>query len=871
MVYVFETVLKMSLGATILVLLVLGARGLIGQRKPALLPVLFALLIAKLIFPVSIESSLSVQNVLNVQSAQTAIQDAADEADVSQADTVTDTDILLTNEQEVITSDAGQDTATDSGDAVYQETTPAVQQGWQPSALEIAAIVWIAGMVAFAGCVTVSNIRFVQLLKRNRRYEAPGFNALFTECKSLACIKRDIPVIQTNDIHTAAVYGVFRPKLLIAPTCFDALSLQQKRHILLHELTHIKRKDTLTCFVITVLNIVYWFNPVIWVAFWLMRKDLEVMCDAKVLEKIGDGEKRAYAATLIDLLGISNVRHTQLITTLFINRASIRRRIMMISKYKKSSALYTVFALLLTVMIAVTGCTSAVENTETTPVLTANWIEQPTDIEDADQSGSEMSVLLASYDFDYSEYAEISGLPENIDKAVGLLGGTVIASGEQIDLMEIFSPVTAENGWETAPFIDTGEWAAAEGIVAYEVAEGATAVATADEAAEATPEPEPTQAPEDTAEKATAAATVDEAAEATPEPEPTQAPEDTMTYEVTEGAEAYTYVYGTAVGGGIDLVVNAAAEAAVTAGLDQITNIDAEGEDFTDGYYGLTNHFKDAVTINASNKGNVITIEIYGPASSVQEEKQTEVVDPELIVTYDLDYSMHNSASTFYNVEKAVGLLDGAVIAPGERLSLNSILGPRTESAGWEAAAGISGGTFVMQYGGGVSAVSNALYNAALRAELDIVESSRYSIPCDYVDGGLDATISTSGPDLIIANPYDIDVTIQSRFEDGIITIEIYGPPMDYTVDFSSELVSTGDEPELEYYYNTETAPDGTAIAQGDSYIYAKSRKSYTYDVYKTLYDTDGNVIETSLFYTCTYKAITGSVYVNGPDPEATS
>ena len=69
------------------------------------------------------------------------------------------------------------------------------------------------------------------------------------------------------------------------------------------------------------------------------------------------------------------------------------------------------------------------------------------------------------------------------------------------------------------------------------------------------------------------------------------------------------------------------------------------------------------------------------------------------------------------NIKIAASMLDGTVIKPGEVLSLNELLGPRNaqtaKTAGWKEAAGIENGAYIEQLGGGISAVSSALYNAS--------------------------------------------------------------------------------------------------------------------------------------------------------------
>lgn len=787
MTYIFETVLEISFGASILALLILGARSLIGRRQNALMPVLCALLIAKLIIPLSIESPLSIQNIFNAQNSQTVIQETTIDIGIPQ----TDLDIAVADITETPSITQTNDVAYTAENTAYQ---PTLKKAWQPSAMDIAAMVWLVGMLILSACIGISNIRFMRLIKKNRAYTSPGFDELMAECKSAFHIRRNISVIRVSEINTAAVYGIFKPKLLISPHCFDVLSIQEKRHIILHELSHIKRKDTLTCLITTVLNVVHWFNPILWVALLLMRKDLEVMCDTNVLRKIGQSEKHSYATTLFTLIKISSTKNMRLVTALFMNKTSIKRRITMIARYKKRTPLYTALALLLTIVIAVTGCTTSVQDVAEETANTSE--EQPQSTEqtgqDEQENGTSANALIGTYSVDFSDYADVESRVHNIEKAIDIIDGAIIPAGVQINFLQE-DTIIEENGWETAPSFN---W-----VTLYQ----------------------------------------------------TNCQEKNLDQ--------------LRVGGGVELVSFALMHGAMVANLDSITSDNP--------YVGLANWFDANVKIQARIENSNIIVDFYGPNNfedqqerMIDEMETEQVIEPALMTSFTLDYSIHGTFATYYNVDKALSLLNDIVITPGEQLSLNSILGPRTETNGWKAAAGISGGAFVLQFGGGVSAVSNALYNAAIRAELEIIERRAHSNMSDYVPGGLDATISTGAPDLVIANPYDIDVTINGRREDGNVIIDIYGPPMEYTVDFTSQLTGTGDAPDAVYHYNAENTPDGATLAKGESRTYVRSRGSSTFGVYITLYDTDGNEIETNFFSETTYRAYTGQIYVNGPEPK---
>jgi vancomycin resistance protein YoaR len=222
-----------------------------------------------------------------------------------------------------------------------------------------------------------------------------------------------------------------------------------------------------------------------------------------------------------------------------------------------------------------------------------------------------------------------------------------------------------------------------------------------------------------------------------------------------------------------------------------------------------------------------------------------------------------------FNIEKALGMLNSSVIKPGEQLSLNKVLGERSAANGWKEGYAIVNGAYTKHYGTGVSAVATALYNAALRAELKINDIAHAAIKSYYVPGGLDATISSAGPDLVIENSYDSDITIEAKVtDDKYIDIYIYGPELGYTVDFFSE-GNIGEAPPQKYVYNKTVTPDSTKIAKGDAYEWCKSRGEETYKIYKVIKKPGDLLGETTLYETYTYRPLQGYTYVNGPDPQA--
>ncbi len=235
-----------------------------------------------------------------------------------------------------------------------------------------------------------------------------------------------------------------------------------------------------------------------------------------------------------------------------------------------------------------------------------------------------------------------------------------------------------------------------------------------------------------------------------------------------------------------------------------------------------------------------------------------------LLGTYKTDYDTSEFGRR-YNIWKMADAINGVKIMPGETWSINEEAGPRSYARGWKPAPGIADGKYQDEPGGGICQTSSTLYNAILRAEVEIVDRSHHSWPLNYVPGGLDATISTGAPDFVIKNNYDIPIYIIANCDGQKknIEISIYGPKFEdgLTRDFTSKEV--GGSPAGEQIIEDPTLPAGTRVVERGSH------PRRVFDVYKHWKDADGNIVKTEKYSTETYQAFNSIVRV-GTAPVAT-
>ncbi|MBQ9942026.1 MAG: VanW family protein, partial [Christensenellaceae bacterium] len=249
-------------------------------------------------------------------------------------------------------------------------------------------------------------------------------------------------------------------------------------------------------------------------------------------------------------------------------------------------------------------------------------------------------------------------------------------------------------------------------------------------------------------------------------------------------------------------------------------------------------------------------------------EVTTEELKEKMVLRASFDTSFSTStANRKHNVKKAAGLLNGTVLKPGEEFSMNGVLGTRTYAAGWKAAPAIvkGGGDTELQAGGGVCQVSTTLYNAVLMADLEITDRRGHSSRVSYVDGGLDATINSTGNiiDFKFKNNTASDILIVSYTKDNRVYTEVYGEP--FSGDFDEIRLSSKRIGTVQPVGEGKITVDPTK-KPGYEEIVIERKTGTRWQSYKHYYK-DGKLVRTENIDVTTYKAHAGEKIVG---PEAT-
>ena len=149
-------------------------------------------------------------------------------------------------------------------------------------------------------------------------------------------------------------------------------------------------------------------------------------------------------------------------------------------------------------------------------------------------------------------------------------------------------------------------------------------------------------------------------------------------------------------------------------------------------------------------------------------------------------------------MRRALELVNGTVLQPGEVFSFNGIVGDTTAERGFYPAGVIVNGQSTTGYGGGVCQASTTIYGAVLRADLTVVARSPHSIRSSYVPIGQDAAIAYPSMDFQFKNNYDTPIYIEAWESGNKLTVNIYGkhPESWDEIEVVSRQTSTIPQPE---------------------------------------------------------------------------
>ncbi len=348
---VFLKILNMSITASWLVVAVVLLRLLLKRAPKIISLILWALVGVRLILPVSLESVFSL-----IPSAQTFSSSVTAAPSPSLPSGITSPDAM---------SGFSSYTAPiiQSGIPILDSSiNPILSETFAPNAGDsadpiqviafIATIVWAAGVAAMLLYALISYIRL--------------------RLKVREAVKYEDNIMLCDNIASPFILGIIRPKIYIP----SSVGEQDMYYVLAHENAHLKRRDHFWKPLGFFLLSVYWFNPVLWVAYILLCRDIELACDEKVIKSLGIETKKPYSTALVNC---SVSRRALTVCPLAFGEVGVKKRVKTVLNYKKPAFWIIIVALITCIVVAVCFLTNPTSDiNEPTPKFQQfSWTIKP--------------------------------------------------------------------------------------------------------------------------------------------------------------------------------------------------------------------------------------------------------------------------------------------------------------------------------------------------------------------------------------------------------------------------------------------------------------------------------------------------------------
>jgi len=256
-----------------------------------------------------------------------------------------------------------------------------------------------------------------------------------------------------------------------------------------------------------------------------------------------------------------------------------------------------------------------------------------------------------------------------------------------------------------------------------------------------------------------------------------------------------------------------------------------------------------------------LPVTVEEPKGTVEELQKVR----DVLGSYTTYYTT-SSAARVANVENGTRLINGVTLYPGETFSMLDLVTPFTQANGYQMAGSYLNGLVVDSLGGGICQVSTTLYNAVLRAELEIAERSNHSMSVAYVPLSADAAIAESaGKDFCFTNNTKYPIYVE-----GIttplrqVTFNIYGAetrPAGYSVDYVSEVLETI-QPTTENVIQDAAQPIGYTKIQS---VHVGYKAQLVKVVYENGVEKSREIVNKST-YKMVPRTVTVGIATNSPD-----
>jgi len=351
----FEWLLRSTVQAGIVVCLILLIQGSLRNRLTARWHyALWLILVVRMVLPWAPQSRFSIYNLAAWEAGSKVPANVTSEPDAEPAKPPGESPAtrLATVGQELTGTTERQDRdlpAPIGTSRVLADSSPHTVSGLSG----VLPFIWLAGALLLGGYIIICNLR----LWRAASVECPSTDKetleLLEECRAAIGLRTIVTLVPSETVNTPILLGFVRPRLLVPGNITKKLTREELRYVFLHELAHVKRHDIALGWITALLQVLHWFNPLVWLAFHRMRSNRESACDALVLSHIqGDGAQN-YGMAIVSLLEHFSVpQPLPGLAGILESKSQLKRRIAMITQFTNNSYRFSPLAAVLIVILA---------------------------------------------------------------------------------------------------------------------------------------------------------------------------------------------------------------------------------------------------------------------------------------------------------------------------------------------------------------------------------------------------------------------------------------------------------------------------------------------------------------------------------------
>lgn len=320
------------ISSSILILIIITIRHFLkGKMSLRLQYGLWLIVAVRLLIPFSIgEAVTSVSTWLDLVGDRQAVQEIVDFTQTPIRDMVYEETYFDSVPESNGVQGDGIETLPDDDISGKVEYEIPEQMGLYFTPAEVATFLWKLGMVLVGAWFLFSNIHFSLKLRKDR--------VLYGE-------KGRLKVYQTSVVETPCLYGLFTPAIYVTKEVVGDETRMQ--HVLEHEMTHYRHGDYIWALVRVLCLTVHWYNPLVWCAALLSRRDAELACDEATIKRLGEEERASYGRTLIGLTCEKRPAVLITATTMTGSKRSIKERIKLIAQKPKMAVITLVVVIVL--------------------------------------------------------------------------------------------------------------------------------------------------------------------------------------------------------------------------------------------------------------------------------------------------------------------------------------------------------------------------------------------------------------------------------------------------------------------------------------------------------------------------------------------